>query len=120
SLSNLGGQGKKSTISFYVLEIIQQTLSKNAETTTREMQKVWTIMAELKGNFKHPQLVLVWGGISRQGRSKILIFSGLMDADFYVNEVLMKGLLEFGSCKYDRQYKLMQDNVSRDENQRRV
>uniref|UniRef100_A0A915KVP4 Transposase n=1 Tax=Romanomermis culicivorax TaxID=13658 RepID=A0A915KVP4_ROMCU len=40
SLSNLGGQGKKSTISFYVLEIIQRTLDENAETTTTEMQKV--------------------------------------------------------------------------------
>ena len=43
--------------------------------------------------FKHPLKVHVWGGISRKGRTKILIFNNIMDAEFYTNEILRNTLL---------------------------
>uniref|UniRef100_A0A915IMI9 Uncharacterized protein n=1 Tax=Romanomermis culicivorax TaxID=13658 RepID=A0A915IMI9_ROMCU len=38
--------------------------------------------ATLKGKYKHPLSVLIWGGISRKGAAPIVIFTGIMDADF--------------------------------------
>ena len=42
---------------------------------------------------KHPLKVHVWGGISRRGPTRILIFNNIMDAEFYTTEVLQHTLL---------------------------
>ena len=55
---------------------------------------------------KHPLKVHVWGGISRNGATKICIFDGIMDADLFCN-ILETTLVPFirnklsttGSCK---------------------
>ena len=42
---------------------------------------------------KHPVKVHVWGGISRNGATKLKVFDGIMCADFYTNEILGNTLL---------------------------
>ena len=42
---------------------------------------------------KHPLKVHVWGGISRNGPTKLLIFNGIMDAEFYTRKILEETLL---------------------------
>ena len=37
---------------------------------------------------KHPLKVHVWGGISRRGKTKLLIFNGIMDGPFYTEKCL--------------------------------
>ena len=37
---------------------------------------------------KHPLKIHVWGGISRRGKTQLLIFSGIMDGPFYVEQCL--------------------------------
>ena len=49
----------------------------------------------LKGRPRHPLKVHVWGGISKQGTTKLLIFDGKMDAGFYVSQILSNRLLPF-------------------------
>lgn len=56
----------------------------------------------LKGRPKHPLKVHVWGGISKRGATKLLIFDGIMDAGFYVSEILSNGLLPFIRKAYRR------------------
>ena len=36
----------------------------------------------LKGKPKHPFKVHVWGGISKRGPTELIIFEGIMDAEF--------------------------------------
>ena len=40
------------------------------------------------GKPKHPLKVHVWGGISRKGRTEIIIFDGIMKSNFFVEEIL--------------------------------
>lgn len=56
----------------------------------------------LKGRPKHPLEVHVWGGISKRGETKLLIFDSTMDAGFYVLEILTNGLLAFIKKAYRR------------------
>ena len=42
---------------------------------------------------KHPVKVHVWGGISRNGATQLLVFNGIMDAEFYTNKILKETLL---------------------------
>jgi len=58
---------------------------------------------------KHPQKVHVWAGISLQGPTKICIFEGIMNAEFYVN-ILETTLLPFIAQKFPRGHRFMQDN----------
>ena len=44
---------------------------------------------------KHPLKVHVWGGISRKGSTQLVIFGGIMNAEFYTKEILEKTLLPF-------------------------
>ena len=44
--------------------------------------------ATLKPRPKHPLKLHVWAGISRRGATPIVIFSGIMDADLYINILL--------------------------------
>ena len=37
---------------------------------------------------KHPLKVHVWGGISRRGKTKLLIFNEIMDGPFYTEKCL--------------------------------
>ena len=49
----------------------------------------------VKGRPKRPVKVHIWAGISKRGRTKLMIFEGIMDAEFYVTEILTNGLLPF-------------------------
>ena len=42
---------------------------------------------------KHPLKVHVWGGISRKGATQLVVFNGIMDAEFYTNTILKGALL---------------------------
>ena len=59
---------------------------------------------------KHPFSFLVWGGISRRGRTPLIIFNGNMDSKFYQEEILKKGLLPFVNAHYPRGHRFYQDN----------
>lgn len=58
---------------------------------------------------KHPVKVHVWGGISWEGRTPIVIFEGVMNAEGYEN-ILRQALLPFLHDVYPRGHRLMQDN----------
>ena len=58
---------------------------------------------------KHPTKVHVWGGISWRGKTEIVIFTGLMDAEGYI-EILRKSLLPFIHSVYPDGHRLFQDN----------
>ena len=42
---------------------------------------------------KHPLKVHVWGGISGKGPTKLVVFNGIMAAEFYTNKILKEALL---------------------------
>lgn len=63
-----------------------------------------------KGRPKHPTKVHVWAGISARGATDILIFDGIMASDFYVGEILERGLLPFIERAFPDGYRLFQDN----------
>ncbi len=68
-------------------------------------------LAKLKPRPKHPYKVHVWAGISKKGPTNIVIFTGIMKKEFYVHEVLAKGLLPFVNKVFpDGNYKFQQDN----------
>ena len=64
---------------------------------------------KLKPTAKHPYKVHVWAGISKRGPTPMIIFDGIMKADFYV-EILSKGLLPFTKKYYPDGYRFQQDN----------
>ena len=49
---------------------------------------------KLKGCPKHPIKVHVRAGISKRGPTKLLIFEGVMDANFYVTKILTNNLFQ--------------------------
>ena len=59
---------------------------------------------------KHPFSVMVWGGISKRGATKIIIFNGIMKAGFYQEQILGEGLKPFIESKYSDGHRFMQDN----------
>ena len=65
---------------------------------------------KLKGRAKHPFKVHIWAGISKRGATRVLIFSGNMDAMFYVNEILEKTLLPFINSRFPDGHRFQQDN----------
>ena len=65
--------------------------------------------AVLKPRPKHPTKVHVWAGISKKGRTPIIIFEGIMDAAFYI-EVIREGLLPFIRKVFPESHRFMQDN----------
>ena len=65
---------------------------------------------KMKGRPKHPLKVHVWAGISKRGPTKIMIFEGIMDAQFFVTEILSNGLLPFVQEKFRDGYRFQQDN----------
>lgn len=64
----------------------------------------WWEPAKLKGKPKHPFKLNVWGCISKRGASPILIFNGIMDKEFYSEEILKITLKPFISdvCMYPK------------------
>lgn len=59
---------------------------------------------------KHPLKVFVWGGISKQGATNVVIFTGIMDAERYV-QILRAGLLPFVRQKFpSMNFRFQQDN----------
>ena len=63
-----------------------------------------------RGKPKHPVKVFVWGGISKRGATNVVIFTGLMDAQRYV-DILSVGLLPFVRQKYPgMNFRFQQDN----------
>ena len=59
---------------------------------------------------KHPVKVFVWGGISKQGATNVVIFLGIMDAERYF-KILTAGLLPFVRRKFPgMNFRFQQDN----------
>ena len=58
---------------------------------------------------KHPVKVHVWAGISRQGRTEICVFDGIMDSILYT-DILEKALLPFIRRIFPASHRFMQDN----------
>lgn len=61
---------------------------------------------------KHPLKVHVWGGISRNGATKLRVFSGIMNAEFFTNDILKDTLLPSINYLYPPplSHRLWQDN----------
>ena len=67
---------------------------------------------KMKYKFKHPQKVHVWGGISKRGATKIVIFQGIMTATVY-RDILRASLIPI-ICKHlPDSHRLYQDNDSK-------
>ena len=65
---------------------------------------------KLKPKPKHPVKVHIWGGISMRGATPLVLFTGIMNADKYI-EILKHGLLPFIDAKFpDKKYRFQQDN----------
>ncbi len=65
--------------------------------------------AVLKPRPKRPTKLHVWAGVSKRGRTPIVIFDGTMDATLYV-KILQHGLLPFIHSTYPDSHRLVQDN----------
>lgn len=59
---------------------------------------------------KHPLKVHVWGAISKRGATQLVIFDGIMDAAFFVPEVLESTLKPFIDAVYPDGHRFQQDN----------
>ena len=64
----------------------------------------------LKGRPKHPLKVHVWGGISKRGATEVIVFKGIMKAEFYCDAILEGTLLPFIRKAYPDHHSFMQDN----------
>ena len=64
----------------------------------------------LKGRPKHPIKVHVWAGISKRGPTRLIVFEGIMDAQFYISEILTNGLLPFIESAFPDGHRFQQDN----------
>ena len=65
---------------------------------------------KFKGRAKHPYKVHVWAGISKRGATRVLVFTGNMDAKFYVEEILGRTLLPFIRATFPDGHRFQQDN----------
>ncbi|CAC5379419.1 unnamed protein product [Mytilus coruscus] len=59
---------------------------------------------------KHPLNVHVWAGISRRGTTSILVFENIMTSAFYINSILVSGLIPFINRVYPDTHRFQQDN----------
>ena len=64
---------------------------------------------KLKYRHKHPPKVHVWAGISKQGATKLIMFSGIMTATRY-GDILSVSLVPFLQKSYPNGHRLYQDN----------
>jgi len=66
---------------------------------------------KMKPTAKQPFKVHVWAGISTKGATSVLIFGGIMDQHFYVEEILRNTPLPFVNATIpDNDYRFQQDN----------
>lgn len=64
-----------------------------------------------KPKVKHPYKIHVWAGISTRGATDILLFTGIMKKEFYVETILQGHLLPFiKECFPEGNYRFQQDN----------
>lgn len=63
----------------------------------------------LKQRPKHPAKVHIWGGISVRGATRVVMFTGIMNAPRYV-KILEAGLVPFITKYFPDGHKLQQDN----------
>lgn len=66
--------------------------------------------AKLKPKSKHPFKVHVWAGISKCGATPVLIFTGIMKKEFYIEEILRNVLVPFAQRAFSDGYRFQQDN----------
>ena len=66
--------------------------------------------AKLKPKSKHPFKVHIWAGISKRGATPVLIFTGIMKKEFYVEEILRNVLVPFTQRAFSDGYRFQQDN----------
>ena len=66
--------------------------------------------AKLKPKVKHPYKVHVWAGISKRGATPIVLFTGIMKSEFYVESILRDTLLPFVNQTFPDGYRFQQDN----------
>lgn len=65
---------------------------------------------KLKGKPKHTLKVHVWVGISKRGPTRLITLERVMDAEFYVSEILSNRLLPFICKTFPDSHHLQQDN----------
>ena len=65
---------------------------------------------KLKPTPKHPYKVHVWGGISKRGVTNLVIFTGILRKEFYVETILRDTLLPFVQEVFPDGYRFQQDN----------
>jgi transposase len=53
---------------------------------------------------------MVWGGISKQGRTGLVVFNGIMKSTFYANKIVSENFCPFVDTHYPNAHRLMQDN----------
>jgi hypothetical protein len=76
-----------------------------------------TVMYRLKGSLpaalpkpKYPLMVHVWVVITRRGPSKITMFDGIMEKEFFTNSILRGNLLPFIKERFPDSHRFQQDN----------
>ena len=65
--------------------------------------------SRLCGKPRHPPKVHVWGGISAQGATQVVIFSGILNATRYIN-ISDAALIPFIESHYRTSHRFQQDN----------
>ena len=64
---------------------------------------------KLKYRHKHPPKIHVWGGISKRGATRLVMFQGIMTATKY-GDILSASLVPFVQKTYPDGHRLYQDN----------
>ena len=72
-------------------------------------RRMWE-QPRLKGRAKHPFKWHIWAGISKIGATRVLIFSGNMDATLCIGDILEKTLLLFIQSHFPDSHRFQQDN----------
>ena len=68
-------------------------------------------LPKLKPKPKHPYKVHIWGGISKRGATDLVIFTGILKKEFYVETILRDTLLPYTKSVFpDGTYRFQQDN----------
>ncbi|XP_041427169.1 uncharacterized protein LOC121396371 [Xenopus laevis] len=64
----------------------------------------------IKPRPKHPVKVHVWGGISRKGAGPLVIFEGIMDKAFFIENIVDSSLVPYIQQHWPSGHRLFQDN----------
>ena len=76
--------------------------------------------AKQKATVKHPYKVHVWARISKRGATGILVFTGIMKKEFYVDSILRDTLLPFATQTFSDGYRFQQDNDPKHKSKRYI